>query len=110
MMAHAFRELLMNAVEWGGGLDPERRVRVSCLRTRRMLLYRIADPGPGFRFEGLAHAAVGHAPDDRTAHMAVREAMGLRPGGFGLLTVQALADELLFNEKQNEVVLVKYLP
>ena len=45
----AFRELLMNAVEWGGKLDPTRKVRISCLRAKRMLLYRIADPGPGFR-------------------------------------------------------------
>jgi DNA-binding response OmpR family regulator len=109
MVAHAFRELLMNAVEWGGGLDPERRVRVSCLRTRRMLFYRIADPGPGFRFERLAHAAVGRVSDGGIGHVAVREALGMRPGGFGLLMVQAMADELLFNEKQNEVVLVKYL-
>src|SRR5438094_419094 len=40
----AFRELLMNGVEWGGQLDPTQRVRVSYVRTRRMLLYRIADP------------------------------------------------------------------
>ena len=43
----AFRELLMNAIEWGGGLDPSRTVRIACVRTDRMLMYRIADPGPG---------------------------------------------------------------
>ena len=47
----AFRELLMNAVEWGGKLDPTRMVRISCLRARRMLLYRIADPGQGFSID-----------------------------------------------------------
>ena len=47
--AYAFRELLLNAIEWGGRLDPNRTVRISCLRTKRMLLYRIADPGPGLQ-------------------------------------------------------------
>jgi anti-sigma regulatory factor (Ser/Thr protein kinase) len=41
--------------------------------------------------------------------MQVREAKGIRPGGFGLLTVQATVDELLYNEQRNEVVFVKYL-
>jgi hypothetical protein len=39
----------------------------------------------------------------------VREERGMRPGGFGILTVRALVDELLYNEKRNEVVFVKYL-
>ena len=108
-IAYAFRELLLNAVEWGGRLDSKRKVRVSCLRARRMLLYRIADPGPGFKIENLPHAAIGQSPDDPIAHVHVREAKGLRPGGFGLLTVQATVDELLYNEKRNEVVFVKYL-
>jgi hypothetical protein len=41
--------------------------------------------------------------------MEEREKLGLRPGGFGILTVRAKVDELLYNEAQNEVVFVKYL-
>ncbi len=108
-IAYAFRELLLNAVEWGGRLDSKRKVRVSCLRAKRMLIYRIADPGPGFKIENLPHAAIGQPPEDPIAHVYVREARGLRPGGFGLLTVRASVDELLYNEKRNEVVFVKYL-
>jgi CheY-like chemotaxis protein/anti-sigma regulatory factor (Ser/Thr protein kinase) len=108
-IALAFRELLMNAVEWGGGLDPQRRVRISCLRTPRMLFYRIADPGPGFKFEGLTHSAAAN-PDGVLASSAVREEKGIRPGGLGVLMVRAIADDLIYNEPQNEVVLVKYLP
>lgn len=104
----AFRELLLNGIEWGGQLDPNQKVRVACLRTRRMLLYRFADPGPGFSFEELSHAAVGHA-SDAIAHDDVRKAKGIRPGGFGLALIRALADELIYNERQNEVVFVKYL-
>jgi anti-sigma regulatory factor (Ser/Thr protein kinase) len=108
-IGYAFRELLLNAIEWGGRLDPSRTVRIACLRARRMLLYRIADPGTGFNIEDLPHAAIGQSPDAPVAHMLVREAKGIRPGGFGLLTVRASVDELLYNEQRNEVVFVKYL-
>ena len=108
-IGYAFRELLLNAVEWGGKLDPKRKVRIACLRTERMLLYRIADPGQGFKIDELPHAAIGHAPDDPIGHMLVREEKGIRPGGFGLLMVRNSVDELIYNEKRNEVVFVKYL-
>jgi DNA-binding response OmpR family regulator len=64
-IGQAFHELLSNAIEWGAGGDETRDVRIAYLRTRRMLLYRIADPGPGFRFEELAHAAAGAAAPER---------------------------------------------
>ena len=41
--------------------------------------------------------------------MRIREEKGLRPGGFGLLMVRAKVDELVYNEKQNEVLFMKYL-
>jgi CheY-like chemotaxis protein len=108
-IAYAFRELLLNAIEWGGRLDPNRKVRVACLRSKRVLIYRIADPGPGFDIENLPHAAISYGPDTPIAHMLVREEKGIRPGGFGLLSVKESVDELLYNEKRNEVVFVKYL-
>jgi len=108
-VGQAFGELLMNAIEWGGRLDPTQTVRISYLRARRMLLYRITDPGQGFSFEGLEHSALSNPSDRPTEHMAVRESKGLRPGGFGLLMTRQLVDELLYNEKQNEVVFIKYL-
>ena len=39
----------------------------------------------------------------------MREERGLRPGGFGILLAQAMVDELIYNERRNEVVFVKYL-
>jgi CheY-like chemotaxis protein/anti-sigma regulatory factor (Ser/Thr protein kinase) len=108
-IAYAFRELLLNAIEWGGRLDPNRTVRIACLRSKRMLMYRIADPGKGFNIDELPHAAISYGAETPMAHMQVRDAKGLRPGGFGLLTVRASVDELLYNEKRNEVVFVKYL-
>ena len=107
-VAYAFRELLMNAIEWGGKLDPNRKVRISCVRTKKMLLYKIADPGEGFNIDGLKHAAIAN-PDDPIRHLEVREEKGLRPGGFGLAMTRSLVDELIYNEARNEVIFVKYL-
>jgi DNA-binding response OmpR family regulator/anti-sigma regulatory factor (Ser/Thr protein kinase) len=108
-VGQTFRELLTNAVEWGGKLDPTRKVRIACLRARRMLLYRIADPGEGFDIENLTHAAISNPDDDPLQHFQAREAKGLRPGGFGIKITQSLVDELIYNEARNEVVFVKYL-
>ena len=107
-VGQAFHELLMNAIEWGGKLNPKRRVRISHLRTKRMLMYRIADPGRGFNFAALSHAAVAHEGQP-TRHGHIRERKGLRPGGFGLVLVKANVDELIYNEAQNDVAFVKYL-
>ena len=108
-IALAFRELVLNAVEWGGKLDPNRKVRIAYVRSSRMLLYRVADPGSGFSFENLAHAAVGQPEEQPIAHMAVRDQLGIRPGGYGIAMTRAIADELLYNEAQNEVIFIKYL-
>jgi len=107
-VGQVFRELVMNAVEWGGKLDSTRRTRIACIRTKRMLLYRIADPGPGFSIEEIDHASF--ANPDPLAYLQAREAKGLRPGGLGIVMVTALADEVLYNEARNEVLFVKFLP
>jgi hypothetical protein len=57
----------------------------------------------------LTHAAVSNASSEPFAHMRERDRLGLRPGGFGILLSRNLADELLYSEKGNEVILIKYL-
>ncbi len=104
----AFRELLLNAMEHGAGFDPEKVIEVSAARTARAIVYYFRDPGPGFSRADLAHAAVGHGDGNPIAHFDTRMAMGLRPGGFGILLVRSLVDELVYNERGNEVILVKY--
>jgi len=105
----AFREILINAMEHGAHFDSSQHVEISFIRSRRAIACRVRDPGLGFSLSELRHAAVGSSPDDLFSHMAVREERGLRPGGFGMLLVKKLVDELIYNEKGNEVVLVKYL-
>ena len=80
----------------GGQLDPAKKVRVAYIRTGRLLLYRIADPGPGFSFARLRHAALHHS-SSVTDHDLVRNESGIRPGGFGLVLILAIADELVYN-------------
>lgn len=108
-VGRAFHELLLNAIEWGGQLDPNRKVRIAFLRARRMLLYRIADPGKGFNIEALPHAALSNPVSQPFEHVKVRDEKGLRAGGFGILLARAMVDELIYNEARNEVVFVKYL-
>jgi DNA-binding response OmpR family regulator len=105
----AFREILINAMEHGAHFDPSQHVEISFIRSRRAIACRVKDPGQGFSLEELRHAAVGSSPEDLFSHMAVREEQGLRPGGFGILLAKKLVDELIYGEKGNDVVLVKYL-
>lgn len=105
----AFREVLLNAMEYGGHFDPSQHVEISFLRARRAVACRVKAPGQGFSLEELRHAAINNPADDLLSHVAVREAEGLRPGGFGLLLAKKLVDELIYSEKGNEVLLVKYV-
>jgi anti-sigma regulatory factor (Ser/Thr protein kinase)/ActR/RegA family two-component response regulator len=105
----AVREMLLNAIEHGGGLDPRQRVQVSRIRAADLILYHLVDPGSGFSFEALPHAAVSNPPDDPAAHVRHRLEHALRPGGFGILVTRNLVDELIYNECGNEVLLIKHL-
>jgi len=108
-VAGALREILVNAMEHGGKFDPHQYVEVGYVRTNRVVMCRIKDPGEGFSLEELQHTALANPLDNPFQHMAEREARGMRPGGFGILMAKKLVDELLYNEQGNEVLLVKYL-
>ena len=108
-VASAFREILLNAIEHGAGFDPTKFVEVGYVRTRRMIICRVKDPGTGFSLEELKHSAIANPEDEPFQHMAEREARGLRPGGFGILMAKRLVDDLYYNEQGNEVLLIKYL-
>jgi len=103
----AFREMLLNAMEHGAGFDPEQVVEVTAARTERSIVYHLKDPGPGFDRARLSHAAVSNAPDDPVGHVRRRAEQGMRPGGFGMLITKQVVDELVYNERGNEVILIK---
>jgi len=108
-LAYAFREMLNNAIEHGGKLDPTQYVEVSYIRLQRSIIYWIKDPGEGFDVTQLAHAAVNNPRDDPFRHITVRDEQGLRAGGFGILLTKQLVDEMIYNERGNELIFVKYL-
>ena len=109
-VAMAFREMLLNAIEHGGNFDPRQYVEVAYVRTERLVLCRIKDPGQGFSLAEIRHAAINNPAYDPILHTFFREAQGLRPGGYGLLMTKHLVDELVFTEKGNEVLLIKHIP
>ena len=108
-VATAFREMLLNAIEHGGNFDPDQYVEMAYVYTSKLVVCRIKDPGQGFSLDEIHHAAVNNPSYDPIRHILFREARGLRPGGYGVLLTKHLVDELLYSEKGNEVLLVKYL-
>jgi anti-sigma regulatory factor (Ser/Thr protein kinase) len=109
LLVAAFREMLLNAMEHGAGFDSEKVIEVTAARTARALVYHFRDPGSGFDRDDLTHAAASSDPDVVVASALRRAEMGLRPGGFGMLIARQVADELVYNESGNEVLLIKHL-
>ncbi|HYV04419.1 MAG TPA: response regulator [Blastocatellia bacterium] len=108
-ISQVFREMLNNAIEHGGKLDRSKKVDVKYIRLKRAIIYSIRDPGEGFKIGDIEHAAVANPDDNPFRHMQVRQEKGLRPGGFGILLASQVIDELIYNERHNELMFVKYL-
>ena len=105
-LATAFREVLLNAMEHGAGFDPDKVIEVAAVRTARAIVYYFKDPGPGFNPKAPGLVATD---DDTLSHLTYREAEGKRAGGSGMLLTAKLVDEVHYNERGNEVFLVKHL-
>jgi CheY-like chemotaxis protein/anti-sigma regulatory factor (Ser/Thr protein kinase) len=102
----AVREMGMNAIEWGHRKQVDLLITVTYRIEKDKVVIVIRDSGPGFNPCAVPHAA---DPEDPAKHMEVRESLGLRAGGFGILMTRGLVDELAYNECGNEVRLVKYV-
>lgn len=108
-VATAFREILMNAIEHGAHFDPDKFVEISYIRSRHMVMCRVKDPGEGFSLDEIRHSALSNPPEDPIRHANYREEHGMRAGGYGVLVAKELVDELIYDEKGNDVLLIKYL-
>jgi CheY-like chemotaxis protein/anti-sigma regulatory factor (Ser/Thr protein kinase) len=106
-MTMAVAEMGTNAIEWGHNKQVDLIVTVLYRIDPDKITITIRDTGPGFNPDNLPHAA---DPEDPVRHTMVREALGIREGGFGILMSQGLVDEMRYNETGNEVQLVKYFP
>jgi DNA-binding response OmpR family regulator len=103
-LRQAVMEMAQNAIEWGNSHQSDRLVNITYRIYEDRLEIVIRDQGPGFNRNDLPHAAV---PDDPFTHLDVREKLGLRAGGFGLLICQGMVDEMRYNDIGNEVTLIK---
>jgi anti-sigma regulatory factor (Ser/Thr protein kinase) len=101
--------MLLNALEHGVHFDPQQYVEIGYVRCSRMVMCRVKDPGMGFALDEIRHTAFANSPEDPIGHAVYREAQGLRPGGYGVLLAKHLVDELIYGEKGNDVLLIKYL-
>ena len=101
----AVQELGTNAIEWGHHKQADRIVTIVYRIDAEKVTILIRDTGEGFDPKNLPHAA---QPEDPVSHTMVRETLGLRDGGFGIMLARGLVDKLEFNEAGNEVRLFKY--
>jgi anti-sigma regulatory factor (Ser/Thr protein kinase) len=108
-MMIAFEEILNNAVEHGAQNDPSKLIEVAAVRTARAFVFYVSDPGKGFRMDAIPHAAISYAPAYVTRHLEIRDAAGMRPGGYGMLLAKGIVDELIYSDVGNEVLLIKHM-
>jgi anti-sigma regulatory factor (Ser/Thr protein kinase) len=108
LLMTAFREMLLNAMEHGAGFDPHKVIEVTAARTARAIVFHFRDPGDGFDPSDLQHASLSADPQHVLTTTEHRADVGLRPGGFGMLIVRQVVDELVYNEKGNEVIMIKH--
>lgn len=85
-------EALSNAMLYGNGHDPSKRVRVEVTVTGRRIEARVTDQGVGFD---------PHSVPDPTSPENLRKS-----GGRGLFLMRQLCDEVSYNDQGNEVTLV----
>jgi CheY-like chemotaxis protein/anti-sigma regulatory factor (Ser/Thr protein kinase) len=106
-LRRALIEMGQNAIEWGNRNDVNKVIKIAYRLHPDRVTLTIRDEGPGFDYRNMPHAA---APGDPTGHLAIREVLGLREGGFGILITRGLVDELAYNKTGNEVTLIKRFP
>jgi two-component system, OmpR family, response regulator len=102
---YAALEMIENAMEWGNGRRSDLMVTVAYEVTDDQVKFVITDQGQGFDPKTLEHAA---CDDDPCKHMCVREKLGLRDGGFGMMIARGIMDEVRYNERGNQVTLIKH--
>jgi DNA-binding response OmpR family regulator len=103
-LRQAVMEMGSNAIEWGHGKNADLPLRITYRIHPDNVTLIIQDQGPGFDPRTLPHAA---KEEDPIGHLDVRNELGIREGGFGIMLAKGLVDEFRYNERGNEVTLVK---
>ncbi|MBI1323599.1 response regulator [bacterium] len=100
-------EMGCNAIEWGHRKNADLPLRITYRIGSDRIILIIKDQGPGFDPKNLPHAA---SEEDPIQHLDVRNELGIREGGFGIMLTKGMVDEFRYNDIGNEVTLVKRFP
>ncbi len=104
-LKQAILEMGGNAIEWGHRKNAELVLRITYRIDRNAVTLIIQDQGPGFDPSNIPHAA---SEEDPIRHLELRNELGIREGGFGLMLARGLVDKFWHNERGNQVTMVKY--
>jgi two-component system, OmpR family, response regulator len=104
-LKQAVMEMGGNAIEWGHRKNADLVLRITYRIDPTSVTLIIKDQGPGFNPRNLPHAA---SDDDPIGHIEIRNELGLREGGFGIMLARGLVDQFRYNKAGNEVTLVKH--
>jgi DNA-binding response OmpR family regulator len=104
-LKQAVMEMGGNAIEWGHRKNADLVLRLTYRIDPTSVTLIIKDEGPGFNPRDLPHAA---SDEDPIGHIEIRNDLGLREGGFGIMLARGLVDEFRYNRVGNEVTLVKH--
>ena len=105
-LKQAVMEMGGNAIEWGHRKNAELVLQITYRIDPKAITLIIRDQGPGFNPGQIPHAA---CDEDPIGHLDVRNELGIREGGFGIMLAKGLVDEFRYNDKGNEVTLIKRL-
>jgi two-component system, OmpR family, response regulator len=104
-LKQAVMEMGGNAIEWGHRKNADLVLRITYRIDAKAVTLIIKDQGPGFNPRNLPHAA---SDEDPIGHIEIRNELGLREGGFGIMLARGLVDQFRYNKDGNEVTLIKY--
>ncbi len=103
-LEYSFKEMLQNAWEHGNGKDISKKIKISYVLFDDRLVIKITDEGSGFILNSVEDPTI-----DPIGAMQRRQQEGKRAGGWGIASVRKLMDELMFSDRGNVVLMVKYL-
>ena len=96
-----------NAIEWGHRRNADLPLKITYRIGSDRVTLIIRDQGPGFDPKNLPHAA---CDEDPIQHLDVRNELGIREGGFGIMLAKGMVDDSKYNDVGNQVTLIKRFP